>query len=112
MRPNGDVAVRERVNALLLSNQACWCPMVRLELWNGANGDQAKKLIRELEHQLPLLPITDKTWDGACALVQKARIAGITVPATDALIAACALQHGAGIESADADFDRLKTVST
>lgn len=35
-RSGGDRVVRERVESLLLSGEAAWCPVVRLELPNGA----------------------------------------------------------------------------
>lgn len=34
LRPDGDSAVRERVELALRTGDACWCAMVRLELWN------------------------------------------------------------------------------
>lgn len=111
IRPNGDRVVKQRVIALLQNGAACWCPVIRLELWNGAGGDQEKKILRELEHRLPVLPIDDAVWDAACALAHKARTAGVTVPATDVLIAACAQRHGVELESADTDFDRLAAIA-
>ena len=44
-------------------------------------------------------------------LARRARSRGITVPAIDVVIAACAQVHGAGLESADSDFQRLWRVS-
>jgi predicted nucleic acid-binding protein len=41
-----------------------------------------------------------------------ARAKEITVPAADILIAACALHHGAGIETSDSDFDALNSLRT
>ena len=32
-------AKRDRVNALLASGKAAWCPAVRLELWRGVTND-------------------------------------------------------------------------
>jgi predicted nucleic acid-binding protein len=40
-------------------------------------------------------------------LARRCRAAGVTVPATDVLIDACARRHGAALEQADADFDRI-----
>jgi predicted nucleic acid-binding protein len=81
--------------------------MVRLELWNGAGGDQEKKVLRDLERVLPELPIDDKVWTAAYDLARSARRAGITIPATNLLIAACARRHGATLETADSDFEQL-----
>ena len=110
LRPDGDAVVRGRVAALLHSGDACWCPLVRLELWNGAGGEREKKVLREFEHLVPELTIGAAVWDRAFALARLCRAAGVSAPATDVLIAACARHHGVQIEQADGDFDRIATV--
>jgi predicted nucleic acid-binding protein len=107
LRKDGDQQVRTRVDALLRAGAACWCPVVRLELWNGARGDRDKKALRDFERLLPELPITQAVWNAAYTLAQDARIKGITAPATDILITACARFHDAQLEHSDSDFDRL-----
>ncbi len=107
LRPNGDPVVRSRVEAALTAGEACWCPQVRLELWNGAAGDREKKILRDFEDVLLELAIDDDVWAGAYELARRARSAGVSVPATDILIAACARRHGAELETADSDFERL-----
>jgi len=57
------------------------------------------------------LVIDAKVWSEACDLARRCRAAGVTVPATDILIAACARHHGAALEHADADFDAIARVS-
>ncbi len=104
LRPDGDSAVRERVELALRTGDACWCAMIRLELWNGAGGNQEKKVLREFERLLPELTIDDPVWRGAFELAKRARTRGISVPATDLLIAACARRHQAALEHADPDF--------
>jgi predicted nucleic acid-binding protein len=110
LRPNGDKVVRGRVEAILVAGDACWCPVVRLELWNGAGGNQEKKVLRDLERHLPELCIDGGVWNRACELACKARVAGVSVSATDLLIAACAGFHEAQIEHADSDFDLLAAI--
>lgn len=107
LRPDGDAGVRVRVERALEAGLACWCPMVRLELWNGAGGDREKRVFRDLERLLPELPVTPDVWSVSCALARDARSRGVTVPATDILIAACARHHGATLETADSDFELL-----
>lgn len=105
LRPGGDPAVTQRVRDLLESGQAAWCPMVRLELWNGARGTHEMRVLRDMGHALPELEITPPVWEQACDLARKARAGGHTVPATDILVAACARYHAVGIEHADIHFD-------
>jgi predicted nucleic acid-binding protein len=110
LRPEGDQSVRERVNQALRSGDACWCVMVRLELWNGAGGDRDKKVLRDFERFLPDLPIDAQVWQFSLDLAKKVRSAGVTVPATDLLIAACARRHQVGLEHADSDFKLLAKI--
>ena len=111
LRPDGDIAVRARVDGVLRAGTACWCPLVRLELWNGAGGERERKVLREFERLLPELAITADVWNDACHLARRCRAGGVTVPATDLLIAACGRHHGARLEQADGDFDTIARVS-
>ena len=61
LRKSGDPTKRDRVNALLDSGEAAWCPAVRLELWRGVTNDaeliaaQARH-IEKLQAKLPPTP--------------------------------------------------------
>jgi predicted nucleic acid-binding protein len=110
LRPNGDAAVRNRVVRSLETGEACWCPIIRLELWNGAGGDREKKVLREFERVLPELAIDQAVWTRAFDLARRARAAGLSLPVTDILIIACAQYHRAGIEHSDSDFSRLENI--
>ncbi len=107
LRPNGDPKVRDRVIALLHSGEARWCALVRLELWNGAGGERERKAIREFERFVPELDISANVWALAMDLARRCRVAGVSVPASDLLIAACARHHGAAVEHADSDFELI-----
>jgi len=111
LRPDGEVDVRARVEAVLRAGTARWCPIVRLELWNGAGGERERRVLREFERLIPQLTIDAEIWSEACDLARRCRAAGVTVPASDILIAACARHHGAQLEHADGDFDAIAHVS-
>ena len=108
IRVRGDPAVRARVEALLAAGSAAWCAQVRLELWAGARSDQDRKLLRDYEKVLPEFAITDKVWNLACELGDRARRAGFSAGAADLLIAACARVHEVGLEHSDSDFEQLQ----
>ncbi len=112
LRVNGDAAVRARVVSALEAGDARWCPLVRLELWNGAGGERERKVLREFERVVPELAITGDVWSTAYELGRRCRAAGVTVPATDLLIASCARVHGASLEHADADFNLIASLSS
>ncbi|MSU50022.1 MAG: PIN domain-containing protein [Opitutus sp.] len=107
LRERGDAAVRRRIHDLVHAGQASWSPVVRLELWNGARGVREKNVLLEFEQVLPELDMPVEVWDVACDLARRARAAGLTIPATDLLIAACARHHGVEIDSTDAHFAEL-----
>jgi len=110
LRPDGDEHARERVSAALEAGTARWCGMVRLELWNGARGDREKRVLREFERIVPELPTTADVWEDAFALARRGRVAGVTTPAADVLIYACAAHHGAELEHRDNDYVKLSHV--
>jgi predicted nucleic acid-binding protein len=108
LRSAGRADVRDRVNAHLIAGVACTVPVIRLELWNGARGDREKRALREFDETLPELEMNAEVWGEARELARLARSAGLILPATDILIAACARHHGATIEAVDLHFAELE----
>lgn len=111
LRPDGDPTARGRVEAALKAGTACWCPIVQLELWNGARGEREKRVLYDFARVLPSLPIDDDVWCAAYELAKRARARGVTVPAIDVIIMACARHHGTSLESTDDDFNSLRRVA-
>jgi len=105
LRADGDENVRSRVRTLLETGEAAWCPIVRLELWNGARGEHEKRVLRDMQKNLPELGIPPTVWTSACRLASKARKKGKTIPATDLLVVACARHYSVAIEHDDNHFD-------
>jgi predicted nucleic acid-binding protein len=110
LRRRGDDSARERVRLLVLSGQAAWCPVIRLELWAGVGADPERQMLKEMEQRIPELLINDEIWQAACELADRCRKAGKRVPPNDLLIVACARYHGVEVEAADTHFDFLKTL--
>ena len=81
---------------------------MQLELWNGARGAQERKALRDFARTLPEVPIDEGVWRHAYDLARQSRARGVTAPAIDVLIAACARRHDAALEYADSDFDLLE----
>ena len=107
LRRDGDSEIKARVVALVRAGTAAWCDMVRLELWNGLRGAAERKHMEELEADVINLATNDAVWAKDRLLTQRARAKGVTVPATDLLIAACAWEHGVEMEHDDAHLTAL-----
>src|SRR5215210_1722164 len=107
LRKSGDAAARDRVNALLESGEAAWCPAVRLELWRGVTNDSERKTLRRYEALLPDYRISAEVWTRSIQLADSARASGVTVPLADLVIFACAKIHGLEVAHDDTHFDEL-----
>ena len=107
LRKSGDPAKRDRVNALLESGEAAWCPPVRLELWRGVTNDAERKTLRRYEALLPDYEISAEVWTRSIQLADRGRSSGVTVPLADLVIFACAKIHGLDVAHDDTHFDEL-----
>jgi predicted nucleic acid-binding protein len=107
LRRDGDPDMRASVRAATAEGQAVLCDVVLLELWNGAQGSSQQRLLRELERDLEKVPTPPAVWEAASELARTCRKAGVSAPATDILIAACAEHHKLEILHRDAHFDHI-----
>lgn len=110
LRRNGDPDVRASVRAVAREGRAVLCDLVLLELWNGAQGADEHRILRELELTIERVPTPPALWEVAFRLARMCRKAGITVPATDVLIVACAEYHKLEILHRDAHFNQIARV--
>ncbi len=110
LRKGGDPAKRDRVNALLQSGLAAWCPVVRLELWRGVANDAERKTLGRYEALLPDYDMSPAVWARAIRLADRGRATGVTVPMADLLIFACAKEHGLDLAHDDAHFITLDQI--
>lgn len=107
LRKGGDPTKRDRVNGLLESGEAAWCPVVRLELWRGVTNDAERKTLRHYETLLPDYEISPEVWTRSIHFADRGRASGVTVPLADLLIFACARIHGLDVAHDDTHFDEL-----
>jgi predicted nucleic acid-binding protein len=111
LRQSGDPQVRDRLSKVVTAGEAVWCNAVRLELWNGARGPVEKRRLKDFDDVLPRLEIDNEVWELSCSLAKASRSAGLTVPAIDLLIFACARRHKVELDHCDEHFDRLETLA-
>lgn len=102
--------MRARVRDITADDRALLCDMVLVELWNGARGTKEHRLLRELEEQLETVPTTPEVWAFARELARITRGKGLTVPAADLVIAACADYHRLGLLHQDHHFDKIDQI--
>jgi len=97
----------DRVEVLVLSGEAAWCDMTLVELWQGVRGTKEKRELAGMEGEIQRVPVNEAAWRLASRLALRCREKGITVPASDIIIAACATVHHLELEYCDGHFDAI-----
>jgi mannose-6-phosphate isomerase-like protein (cupin superfamily) len=103
LRKSGDPAKRDRVNALLESGEAAWCPPVRLELWRGVTNGAERKTLRRYDALLPDYEISDASFDRSDYVIKINQMSSFYDKPGE---------FGYAIHGEDYGFDRLSFVLT
>lgn len=101
----------DAVEGLVLSGSAAWCDMTLVELWHGVRGAKEKHELAAMEKEIDLLAVNHDVWRFASKLALRCREKGVTVPASDLVIAACAVTHSLELEHCDAHFDAILPIA-
>ena len=110
---DNESALGDRVSALIEQERAVMCGVVVTELRQGLKLSAGKRNAAELSklellfQLVPCLPTTDRDWHSTGECLQQLRSQGITVPLTDALIAAIAKRCQVQVLTYDAHFKAL-----
>ena len=80
------------------------CGLVLMEVCRGRREPSVYQRFRERFSVMIFIPATSSTWERATQLAWSLDRQGIVIPATDLLIATCALQAGAAVLTSDAHF--------
>jgi len=108
LRKDPVVQIRNRIDSLLREDAVITTGIIKLEVLAGAKTDKEYRRLKTRFDALESLETDDDLWRNACEQGFKLRRRGLTVPATDVLIATCALQGGAILLHADAHFDLME----
>jgi len=107
LRPTGDAIVREQVRHLLAEGRAATCEMIILELAGGTRTEgEYLELCEDLE-ALQQFPITSSVWTLAYRIAHTLRRKGLSIPATDHLIAAVGMNYPCRLFHRDKHFDLM-----
>lgn len=107
LRPGGDQNLKTQVADVLASGRAAFTCPVRFELYAGARKSETRTLDEALSfaHRIE---VTAQHWDLAANYAAELRSKGITVPASDLLIATVAESAGVALVAGDNHFLMIK----
>ena len=97
----------ERVDDLLERQVAATNGLITVEIVSGATNEKEFADSSATLGALHQLSLNDRTWSRAARLGYDLRRRGLTCLTPDLVIAASAIEHGAVLVHADADFDRI-----
>ena len=100
-------ALGNAVERALANDTALICGVVITELLQGAKGNKERQQLEFLFANVPCLNVESVDWINAGIALQALRTRGITLPLTDAVIAAIAQRHGVPVLTVDAHFQHL-----
>lgn len=106
LRP-GDSAVGDAVTGLVRADRATLVGPVLAELLQGVRGSKEASRLRSVFTVLPYVADDRSDWESAGDALRLLRAKGVTVPLTDALIAAIAKRQGLDVLTLDAHFQHL-----
>ena len=97
----------ERVDDLLERQVAATNGLITVEIVSGATNEKEFADSSATLGALHQLSLNDRTWSRAARFGYDLRRRGLTCLTPDLIIAASAIEHGAVLVHADADFDRI-----
>ena len=98
---------KDRIDHLLKEDVVITTGIVKLEILGGTKTEREFQRLKTRFDALDAVETDVELWDRAYGLAFKLRRKGVTLPYTDILIAACALNATAIILHADAHFDLI-----
>ena len=107
LRPSGVAVIRNRLDEVLAEGKGATTPLILLELLSGAREEKDYTELSEDLSALHQFPVSSSIWTRSYRLGFDLRRQGVTVPATDALIASVAQENRLTLLHADRHFDLI-----
>ncbi len=99
--------VKDRIDLLLKEDVIITSAIIKLELLGGTKTEKDFRHLKSRLDALDTVELDMLLWERACHLAFGLRRKGVTVPYTDILVAACALNRKAVVLHFDVDFDLM-----
>jgi predicted nucleic acid-binding protein len=98
----------DELRRLIQKGELAITGLVVYELLQGAKNKKDADLIKEVTRGLPFLEVTHEIWLSAGDLFFDLRRKGITIPPSDVLLSAIAVENNFSLFTIDSHFDHIK----
>jgi predicted nucleic acid-binding protein len=99
-----------RLLAIVVNHDAVICGITRSEILYGArNPSHRTELLRDLD-LFGRIPLLESIWDHVGDNLARLRLAGVTVPFADVVIATAGIENDVEVWAQDAHFPRMQAV--
>lgn len=103
----GHPDLKEFMRQIVVSGQAVTSEIIILELLQGCRSGEERDALRIRLESLDILPFTQAVWEQAYELAFSLRRRGLTIPTTDLMIAALALENKSVLLHHDEHYERI-----
>ncbi len=107
LRPSGSKEIKEKVDVLLGEDCVATSGIIKLELLSGTRTEKEYHELSEDLESLHYIPTSEDVWRYSYRLSRDIKKAGLSIPATDLLIASVAITAGCEIMHLDKHFTFL-----
>ena len=104
-------AEKKALDKLIDADEVALVGLVLAELLQGCRAAKEREAIKEAMLALPYFELTRSTWVKAGETSASLLGRGITLPMSDLIIAATALEHQCQVYSLDSDFKKIPNLS-
>lgn len=108
---NRDTTLTQQLEQALLQGEVYTCGVVLYELLQGIRTPGEEQQVRLAFDALVMCEAMAKTWVAAAGISSDLRSRGITLPMSDIIIAAVALEHGLTVMTVDQHFQQIPGLS-
>jgi len=105
----GDPRLREFLRQSIMGGLVATCPIIVLELLQGCRSGEERDALKVKLESLEVLAITPSVWEKAYELGFTLRRKGLTIPATDLIIAALAMEEKSLLLHQDEHYEKISS---
>lgn len=95
------------IDGLIDTDEAAIVGVVLAELLQGCRSESERSVLKDLLLALPYIDITQSTWIKAGELSVALRKKGVTLPLSDVVLAAAAIEHSCPVYTLDRHFQKI-----